>query len=116
MQRRRKSDQVPGAGGPQDVEKYRRAWHSYVARRNLVVVLFMGLVPLGFLIARLKLGEIVSMGVMVSWIAVYLAGAWWLTQWKCPRCGNTFSNRLWTPRCISCGLSKDEAEAVARGK
>jgi hypothetical protein len=116
MQRRRKSDKVPGAGGPQDVEAYRRAWHSYVARRNLVVVLFMGLVPLGFLIARLKLSELYSMGVMVSWIAVYLAGAWWLTQWKCPRCGNTFSNRLWTPRCISCGLSKDEAAAVARGK
>jgi hypothetical protein len=116
MERRRKSDLVPGEGGPQEVEAYRRAWHSYVAPRNLVVVLFLGLVPLGFLIARLKLGEIVSMGVMVSWIAVYLAGAWWLTQWKCPRCGNTFSNRLWTARCVSCGLSKDEASAVARGK
>jgi hypothetical protein len=116
MERRRKTDQIPGEGGPQDVEKYRRAWHSYVARRNLVVVLFVGLVPLGALIARLKLSEIISMSVLAGWIVVYLVGAWWLTQWKCPRCVNAFANRLWTARCISCGLSKDEVEAVARGK
>jgi hypothetical protein len=107
---------MAGEISSQDVQRYRRAWNNYVARRNLVVVLFVGLVPLGFLIARVRLGEIVSMGVMAGWIAVYLAAAWWLTQWKCPRCGNAFANRLWMPRCISCGLSKDEAEAVARGK
>jgi hypothetical protein len=107
---------MPTEISPQDVPRYVRAWHNYVARRNLVVVLFMGLVPLGFLIARLKLGEFVSMGAMVGWIAVYLAAAWWLTQWKCPRCGNLFANRLWTPRCISCGLGKDEVAAVVRKK
>jgi hypothetical protein len=101
---------------PQDVQRYRQAWNIYVARRNLVVVLFVGLVPLGFLISRLRLSEILSMGVMAGWIAVYLAAAWWLTQWRCPRCGKAFANRLWTPRCMSCGLSKDEAEAVAHGK
>jgi len=78
--------------------------------------LFVGLVPLGALIARLKLSEIISMSVLEGWIVVYLAGAWWLTQWKCPRCGNAFANRLWTARCISCGLSKDEVAAVARRK
>jgi hypothetical protein len=107
---------MPGEIKPQEVGRYRRAWHSYVARRNLVVVLFIGLVPMGFLIAKLKLNEIVSMGVMVGWIAVYLAGAWWLTQWRCPRCGNLFANRLWTPRCISCGLSKDEVAEVVRSR
>jgi hypothetical protein len=107
---------MPGEISTPDVQRYGRAWHNYVARRNLVVVLFVGLVPLGALIARLKLSEIVSMSVLAGWIAVYLAGAWWLTQWKCPRCGKTFANRLWTPRCISCGLSKDEVVAVGRGK
>jgi hypothetical protein len=95
------------------MEKYRRAWSSYVARRNLMVVLFIGLVPLAFLISRLKLSEVASMGAVVVWIALYLASAWWLTQWKCPRCGNAFANRLWTPKCMSCGLSKDEAAAAA---
>ena len=107
---------MPGEISPQDVQRYRTAWHNYVARRNLVVVLFVGLVPLGALIARLKLNEIVSMGMLLGWIAVYLAGAWWLTQWKCPRCGKEFANRLWTPRCISCGLSKDEVATAGQGK
>jgi hypothetical protein len=107
---------MPDEISQQDAQRYRGAWHSYVARRNLVVVLFVGFVPLGFLIARLKLGEIVSMSVLAGWIVVYLAGAWWLTQWKCPRCGKIFANRLWTPRCISCGLSKDEVAGAARGK
>jgi len=101
---------------PQDVERYRQAWHNYAARRNLVMVLFVGLVPLGFLIARLKMGEIINFALLVVWITAYLAGAWWLTQWKCPRCGKMFSDRLWTPRCIACELSKDEVAAMARGK
>jgi len=100
----------------QDRQRYRIAWHSYVARRNLVVVLFIAFVPLGFLIAKLKMGEKISFSMLVGWIVVYLTGAWWHTQWKCPRCGKTFANRLWTQRCISCGLSKDEVMTVVRGK
>jgi hypothetical protein len=116
VERRRKTDQAPGEGGPQDVERYRRAWHSYVARRNLVLVLFAGFVPLGFLVARLRMGEGYDFAMLLVWIAVYLAGAWWLTEWKCPRCGKVFGHRLWTQRCISCDLSKDEVQAVAQGK
>ena len=115
MERRRKTDQAWAEVGPQNAETYRRAWHSYVARRNLVVVLFVGLVPLAYLISRLKLSEILSMGVMVAWIGAYLAGAWWFTQWRCPRCGHAFSNRLWTPRCMTCGLDKDEISLAAHG-
>jgi hypothetical protein len=99
-----------------DVERYRRAWHNYVARRNLLVVVFVGFVPLGILVARLSLGQFASFVMLAVWIAVYLAAAWWLTQWKCPRCGNTFANRLWAQRCISCGLRKDELAAVVQGK
>jgi hypothetical protein len=116
MERRRRTDQNPGEGGAQDVEVYRRAWHSYVARRNLVVVLFVSFVFLGFIIAKLSLSEIRDLALLVVWIAVYLVGAWWLTEWKCPRCGKVFANRLWTQRCISCELSKDEVAAVAKGK
>jgi|SRR5271156_231510 len=107
---------MAGEISPQDVELYRRAWHSYVARRNLVVVLFLSFVFLGFIIARLRLGEAKDFAILLGWVAVYLAGAWWLTEWKCPRCGKIFANRLWTQRCISCGLSKDEVEVVVRGK
>ena len=57
MLRRRKTDRLPGEGGPEDLEMYRRAWHSYVARRNLVVVLFASFLFLGLLIDKLKLGE-----------------------------------------------------------
>ncbi|MFZ0773488.1 MAG: hypothetical protein WCA49_19870 [Candidatus Sulfotelmatobacter sp.] len=99
-----------------DVKRYRTAWHSYVARRNLVVVLFLSFVFVGFLVAKLKLGEVKDLSILVGWIAVYLAGAWWLTEWRCPRCGKIFANRLWTQRCISCGLSKDEVAARARMK
>jgi uncharacterized membrane protein len=100
----------------QDVEKYRRAWHSYVARRNLVVVLFLSFVFVGFVIAKLGLGEVKDLAIMLAWIGVYLAGGWWLTEWRCPRCGKIFANRLWTQRCISCGLTKDEVAARARMK
>ena len=116
MEKRRKTDQPPGEGGPEDMEKYRRAWHSYVARRNLVVVLFVSFLFLGVLIPRLRLDEIKDLAILVGWIAVYLLGAWWLTEWKCPRCGKVFGHRLWTQRCVSCDLSKDDVATAARGK
>jgi uncharacterized transporter YbjL len=116
MLRRRKTDRMPGEGGPQDVETYRRAWHSYVARRNLVVVLFASFVFLGLMLGKLKLGEPADFAILLGWMGVYLAGAWWLTEWKCPRCGKIFGNRLWTQRCISCELSKDDVAAVAQKK
>jgi hypothetical protein len=114
MERRRKTDRLPGEGGPEDIAMYRRAWHSYVARRNLVVVLFVSFLFLGFLMGKLKLGEGKDFAILLAWVGVYLAGAWWLTEWKCPRCGKIFGNRLWTQRCISCDLSKDEVAEVAR--
>jgi hypothetical protein len=116
MERRRKTDRPPGEGGPEDIAMYRRAWHSYVARRNLVVVLFVSFLFLGLMIGKLKLGEGKDFAILLAWVGVYLAGAWWLTEWKCPRCGKIFGNRLWTQRCISCDLSKEEVAAVARGK
>jgi hypothetical protein len=116
MERRRKTDRPPGEGGAEDIAMYRRAWHSYVARRNLVVVLFVSFLFLGLMIGKLKLGEGKDFAILLAWVGVYLAGAWWLTEWKCPRCGKIFGNRLWTQRCISCDLSKEEVAAVARGK
>lgn len=116
MERRRKTDQPPEEADPQDVERYRQAWSSYVLRRNLVVGLFVSFLFLGFMIARLSLSEIRDFALLVGWVAVYLAGAWWLTEWKCPRCGKVFANRLWTQRCISCDLSKDDVAAVVKGK
>jgi hypothetical protein len=116
MERRRKTDQMPDEGSPQEVAVYRRAWHSYVARRNLVVALFLSFLFLGFMMGKLKLGEPADFAILLSWIGVYLAGAWWLTEWRCPRCGKIFGRRLWTQRCISCDLSKDQVASVARGK
>ncbi len=115
-EKRRKTDQMPGEGDSQDVEAYRRAWRSYVVRRDLVVVLFASFVFLGVLIGRLKLGEPTDFAILLVWVGVYLAGGWWLTEWKCPRCGKVFGHRLWTQKCISCDLSKDDVAAVARGK
>jgi hypothetical protein len=113
LQRRRKTDQT-SAASPAELEGYRRAWHSYVARRNLVLVLFLSFAFLGIMIARLRLGEAKDFSILVGWTCVYLAGVWWLTEWRCPRCGKIFANRLWTQKCISCGLSKDEIAAVIR--
>jgi hypothetical protein len=116
MFRRRKTDQAPGEGGPNEIEKYRRAWRSYVVRRDLVVVLFLSFIFVGFITAKVKLGEAADLAILVAWVGVYLLGGWWLTEWRCPRCGKIFGNRLWTQRCISCDLSKDEVAAVAKGK
>jgi hypothetical protein len=115
LHRRRRTDQIP-EGASAEAETYRRAWHSYVARRNLVLVLFLSFAFLGFMIARLKMGELKDFSILVGWIFVYLAGVWWLTEWKCPRCGKIFANRLWTQKCVSCGLSKDEIGTVITGK
>jgi hypothetical protein len=116
LHRRRKTDLPPGEGGPGEAEQYRRAWRSYVARRNLVVVLFLSFIFLGVMVGKLKLGEPTDFVILLLWVGVYLAGGWWLTDWKCPRCGKVFGHRLWTERCISCDLSKEEVAAVARGK
>jgi hypothetical protein len=116
MEKRRKTDQMPDPGNPQDLETYRGAWRSYVVRRNLVVGLFLSFIVLGLVIGKLKLGEPTDFAILVAWIGVYLAGAWWLTEWKCPRCGKVFGHRLWTQRCINCDLSKEDVEAVAGGK
>jgi hypothetical protein len=113
---RRKTDQPPALDDQQEVERYRRAWRSYVARRNLVVVLFVSFIFVGAMTAKLQLGEAADFAILLGWIGVYLAGAWWLTEWRCPRCGKVFGHRLWTERCISCDLSKAEVAAVARGK
>lgn len=114
--KRRKTDQPPGEGNAEEQESYRRSWHSYVARRNLVVVLFLSFLFLGFAVAKLKLGEPADFAILALWIGVYLAGGWWLTEWRCPRCGKVFGHRIWTERCISCDLSKEEIASVARGK
>jgi rubrerythrin len=68
------------------------------------------------MLARLRLDELKDFSILVGWICVYLAGAWWLTEWRCPRCGKIFANRLWTQRCISCGLSKEDVATVMRRK
>ena len=81
-----------------------------------MVVLFLSFLFLGFMIGKLKLGEPADFAILLVWIGVYLAGGWWLTEWKCPRCGKVFGHRLWTQRCISCDLSKDEVAAVVRGR
>ncbi|MGA2413035.1 MAG: hypothetical protein ABSF59_01230 [Candidatus Sulfotelmatobacter sp.] len=116
LHRRRQTDKPPGEGGPSEAERYRRAWHSYVARRNLVVVLFVSFLFLGFAVGKLKLGEPADLAILIGWVGVYLAGGWWLTEWKCPRCGKVFGHRLWTQRCINCDLSKEAVAAAARGK
>jgi hypothetical protein len=116
MEKRRITDRMPDENSPQDVAAYRRAWRSYVARRNLVVVLFLSFIFVGVMIGKLKLGEAADLAILLGWVGVYLAAGWWLTEWKCPRCGKVFGHRLWTQRCISCDLSKDDVAAVARGK
>src|SRR5258708_39540828 len=113
MFRRRRTDVTPGESGPQEHERYRRAWHSYGPRRNLVVVLFLSFLFLGFMMGKLKLGEPADFVILLAWVGVYLAGGWWLTEGKCPRCGKIFGNRLWTQRCISCDLGKVEVAAGA---
>ncbi len=116
LYKRRKTDQPPALDNQEEVERYRRAWRSYVARRNLVLVLFLSFIFVGFATAKLKLGEGVDFAILLGWIGVYLLGAWWLTEWRCPRCEKVFGHRLWTDRCISCDLNKDEIANVARGK
>jgi len=107
---------MAGEFSEQDLQRYRTAWNSYVLRRNLMVVLFVGFVPLGILIAKVKMSERVGFALLIGWIVIYLAGAWWHTQWRCPRCGQIFANRIWTQNCISCGLSKDEVAVVVQRK
>jgi hypothetical protein len=105
-----------GDATPENIAVYRRSWHSYQARRNLVVVLFLSFIFLGVAISKWKLGEAADFAILLAWIGVYLAGGWWLTEWRCPRCGKVFGHRLWTQKCISCDLSKDEVAAAARRK
>jgi len=105
-----------GDATPENIAVYRRSWHSYQARRNLVVVLFLSFIFLGVAISKWKLGEAADFAILLGWIGVYLAGGWWLTEWRCPRCGKVFGHRLWTQKCISCDLSKDEVAAAARRK
>jgi hypothetical protein len=116
LYKRRKTDQPPALDNLQEVDRYRRAWRSYIARRNLVVVLFLSFIFVGFATAKLKMGEGTDFAILLGWIGIYLLGAWWLTEWRCPRCSKVFGHRIWSERCISCDLSKNEIARVARGK
>jgi hypothetical protein len=45
------------------------------------------------------------------WMAAFVVSSFWVAEWPCPRCHNTFAKATWyrnpcTRYCLSCGLRR----------
>jgi Zn ribbon nucleic-acid-binding protein len=109
---------------PEQTPGYREGWADYVARRNLLIFIFLGYIPWGVLMFLAKeylgLPSRVAEGLIVAWfIAFPIAGVRY-QLWKCPRCGKGFAYTWWynkgffARKCAHCGLSKREIATIAR--
>jgi hypothetical protein len=104
---------------------YREGWADYVARRNLLIFIFIGYVPWGVLMFLAKeylaLPKGVAEGLIVVWFIAFPIAGIRYQLWKCPRCGKGFAYTWWysksffARKCAHCGLSKREIATIALG-
>lgn len=91
------------------------AWSAYRKKRWVVVLVFLGFLPIGFPLAvalsRLSGSGsafyMVAFGWALALVVVYVR----LAFFPCPRCGKAYFSRWWyynplSGACVHCGLPK----------
>ena len=110
----------------EDAVLYSEGWADYIARRNLLLFIFLGYVPWAVLMFLAKeylgLPSRVAEGLIIAWfIAFPIAGVRY-QLWKCPRCGKGFAYTWWYNKsffartCAHCGLSERDIATIARAR
>lgn len=90
-------------------ERAIRAWGSYRRNRLALFVLFLGWVPVGYILnltqERLHLPLAVVEVPMFLWLAAIIIEGSRLAVWPCPNCGHSFRGLLpFLPKsCKNCG-------------
>ena len=105
--------------------QYAQEWDAYKLRGLILLFLFLGYFPFGFLINLLfdvLLGAMEALGVIAAagWMIAIGIAAWRYENFCCPRCGERFSSQRvfafvrfshpYSRQCIHCGLKKWEGE------
>ncbi len=98
------------------LESYEKEWQEYRRQRNVFWLVLVAYVPVvgfvGLITARLTRSSTPVFVAALIWMGVaYFAGAR-LALWRCPRCGEWFSQTYWyhlgffARQCVHCGLPK----------
>jgi Zn ribbon nucleic-acid-binding protein len=89
-------------------------WTHYKKVRNLYLIIVISFLPLAFVALELARPHIVVVFTLFAvpyFLAMLIAG-YRFTLWRCPRCGNTFTDwwrlnkGIFARRCVHCGLAK----------
>jgi hypothetical protein len=97
------------------VSDYREQWTRYRFLRNLVLVAFVGAVPLVLLVGTIPGNsswvEYVQGTALGAWFLGFVVAAVLLQTFRCPRCGKSFFQRAlyhnaFAQKCMNCGLAK----------
>jgi hypothetical protein len=94
---------------PPEAGEFREQWKEYRRRRNLVIAVFLGYVPIGIafgaMTQRVYGSSVPSLVVAIVWLGLLLATLVRSASWPCPRCGRSYSG-FWAKACQHCGLTK----------
>jgi hypothetical protein len=98
------------------VADYGLAWRDYRKRRNLAILglvwFFVGPVLLLRVLGHARLGSGWFFAALLTSGVVAVAPIVWLGQFRCPRCGGSFTlkgpwaQNIFARKCEQCGLAK----------
>lgn len=98
------------------MEDYEREWQEYKRYRNFLWYVFVSYVPgaimIGWLGFKLFGNFIPGYVAAIVWMGAFLFAGVRLNTWRCPWCGEWFSQTYWyhlgffARRCVHCGLPK----------
>ena len=97
------------------MDDYSESWREYRRRRNFLLFVFFGYVPIVGLVAvvtmRLFGTTTPAFVAAFTWMALYVIAGIRFQRFKCPRCGKWFLAKWWyhnmyARKCVHCGLPK----------
>lgn len=104
---------------------YQEAWHRYRTLRKLLFFVWLGYMPVGYVVMTLvpgPLGTVNPIFVFAGiWMAMFVIVGIRLSAWRCPRCGKRFSGPwlhdkgFLARKCIHCGLPNYAADDSGPG-
>ncbi len=108
-----------------DQSDYSSAWQDYRRRRLWYYVIWLGGIPvifiLNYLLTKITHSEVPFAVMAVSWMLGFLVLGLRISYFKCPRCNETFFKTFFyhnpfARRCVHCQLPKYQSSPVQIGK
>jgi hypothetical protein len=93
---------------------YEQQWREYRRLQRLALGLWLGWIPFGAVVFALTSSfrpEILTVGLLSAWMAVFVIAGMREGNFRCPRCGRKFFSKKWyhngwASRCLHCQLPK----------